>query len=69
MVGGKNSQVQTQIQFAAVFMDICKYWYTGDVKGPVKLPLNTMDEEEFESLTKIILEVTYLDLIRSALKL
>lgn len=25
--------------------------------------------EEFESLTKIILEVTYLDLIRSALKL
>lgn len=40
-----------------------------NVKGPVRLALNTKDEEEFEILKKIILEVTYLDLISSALKL
>lgn len=51
--GGGNSQVQTQIPFAAVFMDICKYRYTKNVKGPVRLPLNTKDEEKFEILKKL----------------
>lgn len=50
-------------------MDISIYWYTKNVKGPVRLSLNTKDEEEFEILKKIVLGVTYLDSIRSALKL
>lgn len=50
--GGGNNQVQTEIQCAAVSMGICKYWYTKKVKGPVRLPLSTKNEKEFEILKK-----------------
>lgn len=55
-MGGKKVRYRPKSSFAAIFMDICKYWYKNwTAKVPVKVPVSTKDKEEFEIFKTVYL--------------